>query len=114
PVKKYAYGMALWASAAIGREMPADVSDHIHAFVADRSNWSRFRAQDLGMILTGLSARAAAGDDRGRDLLAPLFEYLRERHACPSGLFFEGGGTLRRTFATFATQTYLTLACYNY
>lgn len=113
-VAKYAYGMALWTSAAMGRELPDEVGDSIHAFVRDRSNWRAFRAQDLGMILTGLTARAAAGDDRGRDLLEPLFEHLRSKHACSSGLFFEGGGPLRRRFATFATQTYLTIACYTY
>ncbi|MHB2266466.1 hypothetical protein [Aliihoeflea sp. PC F10.4] len=113
-VRKYVYGMALWTSAEMGRDLPGDVDDAIHAFVRDRSNWAHFRAQDLGMILTGLAARAAAGDDRGRDLLEPLFEHLRSNHACASGLFFEGGGALRRRFATFATQTYLTIACYTY
>lgn len=113
-VKKYAYGMALWTSAAMEKELPEEVLDAIHAFVHDRSNWRNFRAQDLGMILTGLTARAAAGDDRGRDLLKPLFEHLRKHHSCPSDLFFEGGGPVRRRFATFATQTYLTIACYTY
>lgn len=113
-VHKYAYGMALWTSAAMGRELPGEVDDAIHAFVRDRTNWRGFRAQDLGMVLTGLTARVAAGDDRGRDLLQPLFDHLQNHHACPSGLFFEGGGSLRRRFATFATQTYLTIACYTY
>jgi hypothetical protein len=113
-VSKYAYGMALWTSAAMERELPGEVCDTIHAFIRDRSNWRTFRAQDLGMILTGLAARAAAGDDRGWDLSEPLFEHLCKRHTCPSGLFFEGGGPIRRRFATFATQTYLTIACYNY
>ncbi len=114
PVKKYAYGMALWTSAAMRRELPSEVSGTIYPFLRDQANWTGFRAQDIGMILTGLSALSAAGDDRGRDLLEPLFAHLRDRHACRSGLFYEGGGRLRRNFATFATQTYLTLACYNY
>jgi hypothetical protein len=113
-VKKYAYGMALWASAALGKDLPDDTDRAIHAFVRERAHWQALRAQDVGMILTGLAARAAAGDDRGRDLLRPLFEHIRARHACPSGLFFEGGGALRRRFATFATQTYLVIAYYAY
>ena len=113
-VKKYAYGMALWTSAAMNRKLPADVDDAIHVFLRTRSNWGSFRAQDVGMILTGLSARASAGDGKGDDLLKPLFEHLLHRHACTSGLFLEGGGFLRRNFATFATQTYLTIACYTY
>lgn len=113
-VKKYAYGMALWVSAVMDRDLPEEVSDAIDDFLRDRANWHNFRAQDLGLILTGLTARVTAGDERWRDLLAPLFERLRARHGCPSDLFFEGGGPIRRRFATFATQTYLTIACYSY
>lgn len=114
PVRKYAYGMALWASAEMGRELPDDVSDTIHAFMRERDNWPAFHAQDLGMILTGLVARARAGDDRGRDLLEPLFRFLCERYASPSGLFHDAARSYRRNFASFATQTYLTIACYCY
>lgn len=113
-VKKYAYGMALWVSAAMNRDLPEEVSDAIDDFLRDRANWHSFRAQDLGLILTGLTARVTAGDERWRDLLSPLFERLRTRHGCQSDLFFEGGGPIRRRFATFATQTYLTIACYSY
>lgn len=113
-VKKYAYGMALWTSAAMDRKLSDEVSDAFATFLRNRSNWRSFRAQDLGMILTGLTAQVAAGEERWRDLLAPLFERLLERHSCKSGLFFEGGGPFRRRFATFATQTYLTIACYVY
>ena len=44
----------------------------------------------------------------------PLFEFLRERYHATSGLFFDRPHGLRRRFASFATQTYLTLACYLY
>jgi hypothetical protein len=113
-VKKYAYGMALWTSAQMGRDLPNEVSDGIDTILRDRSNWLAFRAQDLGLILTGLTARVKAGDRHWADLLPPLFERLVERHSCDTGLFYEGGGSIRRRFATFATQTYLTIACYAY
>lgn len=114
PVKTYAYGMALWTSAAMERPLPAEVSEAIHGRFSDRRNWASLRGQDLGMVLTGLCAVADKGDTRSRELAKPLFEFLVSKFSSQSGLFFDEAQGLRKSFASFATQTYLTIACYAY
>lgn len=113
PVRKYAYGMALWASAELGLEIAPAVEDEIFRFIEDRRNWSGLKAQDIGMILTGLACRIAGGRDRGRSTIQPLFDYMVDHFASSSGLFYDAAQGMRRNFASFATQTYLTIACYN-
>jgi hypothetical protein len=113
PVKKYAFGMALWAGGDLKLELPAELESHIHDLLADRRNWSSFRAQDIGMLLTGLSVQVNAGNRRGESLIRPLFHYMVENYSSPSGLFYDSPTSWRRRFASFATQTYLTIACYN-
>jgi hypothetical protein len=113
PVPKYAFGMAMWTAAELGEELPPSVLTHIEAMLADKRNWSTFSAQDLGMILTGAVAQA-----RRKSAWAPLatqlFEFLKEHFSCRSNLFFNSSRGLRRRFGSFATQTYLTLACFIY
>jgi hypothetical protein len=43
-----------------------------------------------------------------------LFRFLVEKYLCRSDLFFDAPSGFRRRFASFASQTYLTLACYRY
>ncbi len=112
PSPRYAYGMALWAAAELGLDIPARVG--IAAAVEDRQTWKTFRAQDLGMILIGCVEQAQRERGRWAATAHDLFELLDERFSCPSGLFFDEGFGLRRRFSSFATQTYLTLACYKY
>jgi hypothetical protein len=113
PVRTYAFGMALWASAELRLELPLKVESHIHALLSERRNWQGFTAQDIGMLLTGLSAQFAAGNRRGEHLLRPLFDFMVENYTSSTGLFYNSPGGWRRSFASFATQTYLTIACYN-
>ena len=61
PVAKYAFGMALWAAAELKLEIPPDVVRHLNSLLSDKKSWFSFRAQDLGMILTGIVAQAKAG-----------------------------------------------------
>jgi hypothetical protein len=115
PSPKYAYGMALWAAAELDLDVPTEALAAITSLVDDRKGWVTFRAQDLGMILIGCvkQARRDAGSAwtmRARD----LFEFLKQRYSCPSGLFFDAAAGARRSFSSFATNTYLTLACYIY
>ncbi|WP_424627923.1 hypothetical protein [Bradyrhizobium sp. SYSU BS000235] len=114
PVRDYAYGMALWTAAESGFEIPGDIARHIDKLLSDRDNWRRFKAQDLGMLLTGVIAQLKAGEERWRKFAQPLFSFLAERYHSKSGLFFDASVGYRRRFASFATQTYLTLACFHY
>jgi hypothetical protein len=43
-----------------------------------------------------------------------LFQFLLDRYHAASGLFFDAASGPRRRFGSFATQTYLPLACYAY
>jgi hypothetical protein len=114
PASKYAFGMALWASAELKLEMPGNVLDAIKRLLADRNNWPAFRAQDIGMLLIGVVAQAKFEETPWSQLATELFDFLVEKYHCDSGLFFNATSGLRRPFATFASQTYLTLACYVY
>jgi hypothetical protein len=114
PVPKYAFGMALWASAELGLQMPGNVLDAIKRTILDKDNWATFRAQDLGMILSGVVAQARREPVPWSALAAELSKFLLDRYHCRSGLFFDTAGGLRRRFASFATNTYLTLASYHY
>jgi hypothetical protein len=114
PVARYAYGMALWSAAELKLEIPAVVAQQIENLLADTNNWATFRAQDMGMLLTGLIAQARSGRSQWLRFIGPLFAFLSERYRSQSGLFFDAPFGLRRRFASFASQTYLTLACFHY
>jgi hypothetical protein len=114
PVEKYAFGMALWAAAELKLDVPAEVVRHIEALLSEEKNRRSFRAQDLGMILTGIVVQAREKRKEFYRFAEPLFAFLVERYHGASGLFFDEPFGLRRRFASFASQTYLTLACYAY
>jgi hypothetical protein len=113
PVAKYAFGMALWAAAELELDVPEDVVQHLNSLL-EQESWSEFRAQDLGMLLTGIVAQARKGRNEWYHLAGPLYCFLSERYHSESGLFFDAASGFRRRFASFATQTYLTIACYHY
>lgn len=114
PVRDYAYGMALWTAAESGFDIPDEVGRSIDRLLSDRDNWRKFKAQDLGMLLTGITAQLKAGEERWRKFAQPLFAFLAERYHSKSGLFFDGAVGYRRRFASFATQAYLTIGCFLY
>jgi hypothetical protein len=111
---KYAYGMALWAGAELGFDIPADTRTAIASVVENRTQWSAFRAQDLGLILVGCVEQARREGGRWASTARDLFEFLNERYSCPSGLFYDAAIGARRRFSSFATHVYLTLACYKF
>ena len=113
PVAKYSFGMALWTGAELNLEVPPEISQHVKSLLNDKKNWWNFRAQDLGMLLTGIIAQAKMGQKELFQYSEPLFLFLQNRYLSQSGLFFDAPSGLRRRFASFATQTYLTLACYT-
>jgi hypothetical protein len=43
-----------------------------------------------------------------------MFQFVKDRFYGGAGLFFDAPFGLRRRFASFATQTYLSIACYHY
>jgi len=111
PVSKYAYGAALWAGAELRLDLPGEVVTHIRSLLADHGNW---RAQDIGMIVVGVVAQAKLNPREWSSTATELFRFLIDRYLSRSGIFFDAAYGLRRRFASFATQTYLTLACYAY
>jgi hypothetical protein len=114
PVSKYAFGVALWAGAELGLALPDDVIRHIDAMISDRSRWRSFSAQDLGMIVAGLVGQAKGDKKKWSPIATELFAFLLDRYHSASGLFFDSAFGARRRYASFATQTYLLLACYAY
>ena len=114
PVSKYAFGVALWARAELRLALPDDVLHHIDGMLSDKSQWRSFRAQDLGMIVVGVVAQAKVDRKKWSPMATGLFAFLLDRYYSPSGLFFDVAFGPRRRYASFATQTYLLLACYAY
>lgn len=114
PVSKYAFGMALWAGAELQLELPGDVLAHIERLLLDKNTWHSFRAQDLGLLLVGVVAQAKFDKKKWVPFAAGLFAFLVDRYCSSSGQFFDAAFGVRRRYASFATQTYLTLACYAY
>jgi hypothetical protein len=106
--------MALWASAELGLAISDSVMRHIKDVVLNPGRWASFRAQDLGMILIGVAAQAERDRAKWVPTATELFKFLVERYHAPSGLFFDAASGPRRRFGSFATQTYLLLACYAY
>jgi hypothetical protein len=113
-VPRYAFGMAMWTAAELDEALPASVVAHVRSMLAEKRNWWTFSAQDLGMILIGVTAQAKRQPAPWAPLAAALFNFLNQHYACRSNLFFNSARGLRRRFGSFATQTYLTLACYIY
>ena len=114
PVRKYAFGVALWAGAELQFELPDPTLQYIAALRSDKNSWQSFRAQDIGMLVLGAVAQAKFDPKKWSPFVAELFAFLIDRYHSPSGLFFDTPFGLRRRFGSFATQTYLTLACYAY
>ncbi len=114
PVAKYAFGMALWAGAELGLELPEKVMLAIRGLLANEEEWWSFRAQDIGMLMAGVVAQARTGKIEFCRPAERLFTFIARRYSSESGLFFDAPWGYRRRFGSFATQTYLTIACYHY
>ena len=58
PVSKYALGVALWTAGRTSAGTAwARASSH-RSYACEKDNWRQFRAQDLGMILMGVTTQA--------------------------------------------------------
>lgn len=114
PVREYAYGMALWVAGEARLDVPPPIADHVRGVLSDAGKWRSLRAQDVGMLLTGVVAQARIDPAKWSSIADRVFSRIESDYAWPSGLFGDAPSGLRRRFASFASQVYLTLACYSY
>ena len=81
---------------------------------SDKRTLRAFRAQDIGMVLTGIAAQARGDSKRWSRAADELFSQIVGGYCWSSGFFADAISGPRRRFASFASQVYLTLACYAY
>lgn len=114
PLRVYGYGMALWAGGALGIAPPGLLADRVRTILADDEALARMTAQDMGMLISGLTAQSAASAE-WRLAADGLAARLRDRyHHAGSHLFYNQSSGLRRSFSSFASQVYAMLALYQY
>lgn len=113
PMRNGAPGMALWAAAALGLDVPAVAADTLRPLAADVDALSGWTAQDLGLTLSGAVAQLRY-DRTWMPLAAGLRDLLLARFKGPGALFRDSGKGPRRAIASFATQVYATLALYQF
>lgn len=114
PVPTYAFGMALWAAAELGTSLEAPVYSHIRNLVFNRKHWNEFRAQDIGLLLSGISQQKTKGSKDFEEEAHALFAFIKQHFRAPSGLFYDTATGCRKNFSSFATQTYLITSFYHY
>lgn len=115
PVRPYAFGMAMWASHNLGEELPGSTLDACRRLLKDEAAWRGFKAQDLGLLLSGASMLSTHQDQPWREATQRLFNYIRsELDGGVSGLFHDSATGVRRTLVTYATNVYSTLACFHF
>jgi hypothetical protein len=113
-VRHYAFGMALWAAAELGVEVPTPVAERVREMTRDADDViGSWLAQDVGLILSGLVAQSRI-DPRWRPIAEQFRNIALQHFLGRHDLFFDAGKGVRRYFSTFATQVYLTLGLYHY
>jgi hypothetical protein len=113
--RNYMLGMALWVGAELDLEPPTLLIERISAICASHVALSRSTAQDIGMLLSGVTAMALG--ERGKWLTAAemLAAHLQQHHySAESGLFYNQAKGYRRNFSSFASQVYSILALYQF
>ncbi|HEU5047989.1 MAG TPA: hypothetical protein VFT64_09145 [Rickettsiales bacterium] len=114
PVPTYAFGMALWAAAELGKSLEAPVYSRIRNLVFNRKGWVEFRAQDIGLLLSGISQQKMKGSNDFEEEAHALYHCIKQHYLAPSGLFYDTATGFRKNFSSFATQTYLITSFYHY
>jgi hypothetical protein len=107
--RTYMLGMALWAGAKLNIEPPGHSLDKLRAISTDPRAMGRSTAQDIGMLLSGVTAlkRRAAAET--------LATHLRRHYYHPSSHVFHNQGVgYRRQFSSFASQVYPILSLYQF
>jgi hypothetical protein len=114
PLRVYGYGTALWAGAALGIAPSGPLADRVRTVLADDDVLASMTAQDIGMLVSGLTAQSAASAE-WRVAADRLAARLRDRYHNPgSHLFCNQPDGPRRLFSSFASQVYSLLALYQY
>jgi hypothetical protein len=113
PVRNGAWGMALWAAAELGVDVPATAADRLRVLAADPASLAPWTAQDVGLSLSGTTAQMLH-DSSWTPLAQGLRDLLMSRFRGPGALFRDSGAGLRRHIATFATQVYAALSLYQF
>jgi hypothetical protein len=109
----YAFGMALWASAELGFDVPANVLAKVRDLNGDPAAAVHWTAQDIGLMLSGVVAQSRL-DPAWCKIATSLRDVILTSLRAPSGLFFDSGTGFRRYFASFATQVYSCLGLFHY
>jgi hypothetical protein len=109
----YAFGMALWAGAELGIEIPEHALAKIRSLTADPAAAVHWTAQDIGLMLSGAIAQSHL-NPAWCDISTSLRDAIFASYRAPSGLFFDSGLGFRRHFASFASQVYSCLGLYHY
>ena len=108
-----AYGTALWAAAELTVPAPRAAVDGVRARTSDLATLRGFRAQDLGMLLSGVSGQARTNASWSGSAHR-IREAILTGLSTPTGLFRDRATGPRRFLATFATQVYCVLGLYHY
>jgi hypothetical protein len=111
--RNYAFGMALWAGAELGFDVPANVLAKVRDLKGDPAAAVHWSAQDIGLMLSGVVAQSRL-DPAWCEIATSLRDVILTSFRAPSGLFFDSGIGLRRYFASFATQVYSCLGLFHY
>ncbi len=109
----YAFGMALWAGAELGFDVPANVLAKVRDLKGDPAAAVHWKAQDIGLMLSGVVAQSRL-DLAWCKKATSLRDVILASFRAPSGLFFDSGTGVRRYFASFATQIYSCLGLFHY
>ena len=107
------WGMALWVAACLDVDPPGAAAARVRALGQGLSTLSAWRAQDLGLALSGACAQARC-DGAWTGCTHRLGQALLAQLTGPGPLFRDCASGLRRHVATFATQVYAVLALYHY
>jgi hypothetical protein len=111
----YAYGMALWAGAALDIFPPPALVARILDRVVAEDRVMQMTAQDIAMLATGAVALALSEEAPWRALADRLVHIIQTEYFHPGArLFYNQQRGFRRSLASFASQVYPLLALYHY
>jgi hypothetical protein len=111
--RNYAFGMALWAGAELGFDVPAIILAKVRDLMGDPAVTVHWKAQDIGLMLSGVVAQSRL-DPAWCKTATSLRNVILTSFRAPSGLFFDSGAGFRGYFASFATQVYSCLGLFQY
>jgi hypothetical protein len=111
----YMLGMALWTWARLNIEPPNSLIDRVKIVLASPRALRHATAQDIGMLVSGVTALALREGGQWRAAADTLVTHLREHYYDPvSHIFYNEAAGQRRRFSSFASQVYSILAFYQF